>query len=195
MQNGWNMHIKCVHNISHEGINGQKMQGTTGGKQTLCLDEILGRIDVARICLLRQKFGQNVEISMKTCTRIWIGIFRVLLSQLLEHAEVLVYYWWGEIEIDYRIHRTALKLAPSGLCLYLPALFVSKQKDTESLIIPCLWEFCLPLSPVWSPADGDLLRLPARRAGDLLWHSLWTSELLFVIYSFSHEHSSLKSVT
>lgn len=33
------MHIKCVHNISHAGINGQKMQGTTGGKQTLCLDE------------------------------------------------------------------------------------------------------------------------------------------------------------
>lgn len=64
------MHSKCIHNISHAGINGQKMQGTTGEKQTLCLDETLGGIDVARICLLRQKFGQDMGISMKTCTRI-----------------------------------------------------------------------------------------------------------------------------
>lgn len=74
------------------------MQGTTGENQTLCLDEILRRIEVVRICLLRQKFGQNMGISMPPYLHENLHqnfnrhIQGLISSALLKHAEILVYY-------------------------------------------------------------------------------------------------------
>lgn len=138
------MHIKCANSISPAGVNGQKMQGTMGEKQTLCLAEILGRVEVVRICLLRQKFGQDMGINMPPYLHDNLHqnfnehIQGLIRSSLSEHTEILVHYCWREREIDYRIHRITVKLAPSGFCLYSSALFVSKQKDMWSLIIHCL---------------------------------------------------------
>lgn len=96
MQNGWNVHIKCANSIPHAGVNGQKMQGTTGEKQTLCLDKILGRMEAVRICLVKICPGCGDCMPPYLYENLHQNFNRhipgLISSTLLKHAEILVHY-------------------------------------------------------------------------------------------------------
>uniref|UniRef100_A0A8C0I9F1 VWFA domain-containing protein n=1 Tax=Bubo bubo TaxID=30461 RepID=A0A8C0I9F1_BUBBB len=80
-------------------------------------------IDCRLVQVLPIEDRENIDIQGKT----------VIGKRLYDSVPIDV-----KIDIDYRIHRITMKLAPSGFCLYSSALFVSKQKDMWSLIIHCL---------------------------------------------------------